>query len=236
MIHIGTSGWNYLHWRVLFYPEHLKKKEWFDYYTSYFNTVEINYTFYKWPSEETLDKWYDACPSGFLMTLKAPRMITHLKKLKNVEQYVKDFYKLSSRLKDKMGCHLFQLPGNMKCNDNNFSKLKTFVQLLDSNRDNAIEFRDPSWWCQEVYDLLKAHGVAFVTVAGLDMPDDLVQTASFLYVRFHGHSDNSGYASSELKQYAHSVKKLDATNVYIYFNNDTKAHAPKNATQLKEMV
>jgi len=107
---VGTSGWNYDHWKGRFYPEDLSKKGWFDFYAKAFNTVEVNYSFYRWPSEKTMTGWYERAPEDFKFTLKAPRTITHVKKIVNVEKWVKDFYGLTALLKEKAGCHLFQLP------------------------------------------------------------------------------------------------------------------------------
>mgnify|MGYP006290556957 CR=1 FL=1 len=236
MVFVGTSGWNYRDWKGVFYPEDLKKREWFGYYAERFGTVEVNYTFYRWPSEEMVDKWHDECPAGFRMTLKAPRMITHLKKLKEVDGLVRDFYALGSRLKGKMGCFLFQLPPNMRFSDNNFAKLERFVKLLDGRKDNAIEFRDASWWRREVFDLLDEHRVGFVTVSGLGLPEDFVETGGLVYIRFHGDRYGGDYSRDVLRRYAERLKGSKARKAYVYFNNDKDGFAPKNALELKGML
>ena len=236
--YIGTSGWNYPHWKEAFYPKNVKKKNWFDFYVENFNTVEVNYAFYRWPTKEQIDKWYNTSPSNFRMTLKAPRMITHMKKLKDVESLVKEFYELSSRLKEKMGCHLFQLPPNMKFNENNFEKLKRFVEVLDKRRDNAIEFRDKSWYKKEVFDLLEKHKVAFVTVDGLGMPSRFVKinSSQIMYMRFHGKHYSGDYDRAKLRRYAKKLKQIRNCKVYVYFNNDVQGYAPKNALEMKELL
>jgi len=236
--HIGTSGWNYPHWKEIFYPKNVKKKNWFGFYLKNFNTVEVNYTFYRWPTKEQIDKWYKSAPPGFKMTLKAPQMITHMKKLKNVESLVKDFYSLSSRLKEKMGCHLFQLPPNMKYNENNFEKLQKFVETLDARRDNAIEFRDKSWYTKKVFDLLEKHKIAMVTVIGLGMPEKFVKIdfSRIMYLRFHGDHYSGNYSEKELNKYKRELENVHDCKVYVYFNNDVEGYAPKNALELKKLL
>lgn len=233
---IGTSGWNYRHWKGNFYPEDIKKKDWFSYFAKTFDTVEVNYSFYNWPKKEVLERWKDNSPNGFKYTMKAPRLITHLKKLKGVEKLVRDFYDLTSALGNKCGCHLFQLPPSFVYNENNVDKLKKFLDSLDGRKDNAIEFRHSSWWCDEIYRLLKKYNVGFVMVDGLGMPNDTVITGDIAYLRLHGENYGGNYSKKVLKEYADTLKKKKCKKVYVYFNNDDQGYAPKNALELRSLL
>lgn len=233
---VGTSGWNYKHWKKRFYPEHITKKEWFRFYSQNFSTVEVNYSFYRWPSKNTMKNWYKMSPPGFKFTMKAPRMITHIKKLKNAEKWVKDFYALTKILKEKMGCHLFQLPPNIGFKENNFAKLEQFLKVLDKRKDNVIEFRHDSWWRKEVYELLKEHKTIFCVVSGLGMPKDIASTHKTAYFRFHGKHYTEKYTKGQIENYAKIMKRAKNDKIYAYFNNDFNAYAVKNALQLKGML
>jgi uncharacterized protein YecE (DUF72 family) len=231
-VYVGTSGWNYDHWDGRFYPEDIPKKRWFEFYSQEFSTVEVNYSYYRWPKEKTIRNWHDRAPTGFKFTMKAPRLITHVKRLKEVESYVKDFYALTSLLKEKSGCHLFQLPPSFQRTEENLHRLKTFLDSLDKRRDNAVEFRHTSWWDQDIYDLMTEQKVSFCTVSGLDMPDDTVVTDTTAYFRFHGKRYSTRYSEDDMKEYAKRIAELEADKVYCYFNNDANAYAIANAREL----
>lgn len=233
---IGTSGWNYDHWTEKFYPQKLSKNKWLLYYCKHFNTVEVNYSFYKWPSKETLKKWYRESPKNFKFTLKAPRTITHVKKLKNVERQIRDFYKLSEILKEKLASILFQLPPFMTFNDKNFKKLEDFFKLLDLKKENVIEFRHESWWNKKVYDLFRKYKIIFCIVSSIEMPRDFILTSNIAYLRFHGINRSSNYSMEDLKRYAKKIKKLKCKKVYAYFNNDSYAYAIHNSKKLRELL
>lgn len=233
---IGTSGWNYDHWKGPFYPDDLSKNRWFDHYKDAFDSVEVNYSFYRWPKEKTLEGWKEKAPTGFRYTLKAPRTITHVKRLHEVAGKIDDFYALSSVLGAHMGCHLFQLPPSYGYTDENLARLASFLGHLDGRKDNAVEFRDPAWWRDDVYDLLKKNKTAFVTVAGLSMPDELVTTHRIGYFRFHGDHYDTRYSETDIKGYAKAIEDQDCDTVYAYFNNDANGYAPENAKMLAEAL
>ncbi|MFW5888092.1 MAG: DUF72 domain-containing protein [Patescibacteria group bacterium] len=233
---IGTSGWNYPHWKGVFYPEDIPRKKWFAYFAERFNTVEVNYSFYSWPKAETLQRWRENSPSGFKFTMKAPRLITHLKKLKETEEYVKNFYELTSHLKEKCGAQLFQLPPSYTLTENNWNKLEKFLQSLDGRKDNVVEFRSPAWWREDVYELLKENKVGFCIVNGLDMPQDTPITGKVAYFRFHGDNYGGNYSSEKLKEYAEIMKKMECEKIYAYFNNDIGGHAVFNAQELMKKI
>lgn len=230
---IGTSGWAYDHWKDKFYPEGVPKRRWLEFYAGEFATVEINYSFYRWPSEKTLAAWCERTPAGFRFTLKAPRTITHLKKLRDVARLVRDFYRLTDKLKEKAGCHLFQLPPSFRRDDDNVALLKKVLASLPRGRDNAVEFRHESWWHDEAYELLRTYGVAFCTVSGLGMPAEVVATADAAYFRFHGERYATRYPLREMESYAAAIAALPGRRVYAYFNNDAEAYAVANARELR---
>lgn len=240
---IGTSGWNYDDWRGRFYPKNLPQKKWLEFYSQYFSTVEINMTFYRWPKPSFFKSWYNRTPANFKFTLKAPRTITHVRKLNNVNRQVKDFYKLANLLKNKLACILWQLPPNFNPNEKNIKKLESFLKVLNKKYKNVIEFRNEEWWQEKYYQLLKKYNACFCIVSGIEMPKDVVVTADFAYFRFHGINYSSCYTEKTIKNYANEIKKLanrksknKIKEIYAYFNNDSEAYAIKNAKQLKEFL
>jgi len=231
---VGTSGWNYKHWNEKFYPQDIKQKKWLDFYSTKFSTVEVNYSFYNWPKVKTLKKWRRQTPNDFKFTLKAPRFITHYKKLKDVEGDVEKLYNLTANLEQKLGCHLFQLPPSFNKEEKTLERIKHLLQIMDARKNNAIEFRHKSWWEEDTYELLDENGIGFCSVIGLGMPYDIVVTGDIAYFRFHGEHYNTLYSESEIKKYAETMKNIKCKNCYAYFNNDANAYAPRNALQLKE--
>ncbi len=231
-IFIGCSGWFYWHWVGKFYPEELKPYRWLEYYAKRFNTVEVNATFYRIPKESMLKGWLKRTPDGFKFSLKANRRITHDKKLRGIKRDLKVFYSLANMLGEKLGCILFQFPPSIKFNK---KLLKDFVEALDKNFRNVIEFRHKSWFNAESYDMLKKGGVGFCIVSAPKLPDDCEKTAKFVYVRFHGAKRwyNYDYSSNELRSWADRLKKLKAREYFIYFNNDVNCYAVKNAKMVK---
>ncbi len=239
---IGTSGWSYDHWVGKFYPEDIEKRDWIKFYAEYYNTVELNMSFYRFPFPNMLKGWKNKLPETFRMTLKANRQITHVKKFKDVDDLVKRFYGLTDLLNKKAGCILFQAPPSMKMNDSSLTILESFLENLDKSRKNVLEFRHKSWWNDDVYQLLNQHNVAFCTVSGLNMPTDMVVTADFAYFRFHGPGKAyaSKYSDDELKQWSDRLKeaahKYDLKDVYCYFNNDIGGYAVEDAAKLRELL
>ena len=233
---LGCSGWYYKDWAGNFYPENLSKSRWLEYYSKQFNTVEINNTFYRFPSEKTVKGWYDKTPQNFKLTLKANQVITHRRRFKNTQSTLNHFYSLLKILDEKLGCILFQLPPQ-KSKDIEF--LKNALEQFDLSKNNIIEFRHPSWYDSEVYDLLKESGVGFCSVSSTDLQDDLVITSDIIYIRFHGTGTEKYrylYSNKELSTWADKIKKIDSDCVFCYFNNDYNANAPKNAMMLQKMI
>jgi uncharacterized protein YecE (DUF72 family) len=160
--HLGTSGWYYDHWVSAFYPESFSKRKWLEYYAQDFDTVEVNSTFYHPAKEKTLQGWHERTPDNFVFALKGAGFITHRKKLQDVEEPLKNFYGQCRMLKGKMGPVLFQLPPSMH---KDTGRLENFLRLLDKYYRYAVEFRHESWFCDEVYDLLRKYRVACCVVS-----------------------------------------------------------------------
>ena len=221
---------------VEFYPEKLSKSIWLEYYSKQFNTVEINNTFYRFPSEKTIEGWYNKTPDNFKLTLKANQVITHRRRFKNTQSTVNHFYSLAKILDEKLGCILFQIPPQ-KSKDIDF--LKNAVEQFDISKNNIIEFRHPSWFDEEVYDLLNEFEVGFCSVSSANLPDDLIVTTNITYVRFHGVGSEKYhylYSDKELKKWADKLKESNSDHIFCYFNNDYHANAPKNAQMLQKMM
>lgn len=234
-VHIGCSGYNYKEWRGPFYPQKMAQRKWLGYYSSIFDTVEINNTFYRFPRENALQSWKETVEDNFQFTLKGHRFITHRKKLKEVSQSVEDFEVLAKLLEKKLACILWQLPPNLHRNDEN---LKKFCQTLDPGLKNVLEFRHDSWYDEEVYKILKNHNIIFSSISSPEFPEDLITTSKIGYLRFHGTGKDwydHLYSRDELKEWHRKILDSGLEEIYIYFNNDIHAHAPKNAQELMEL-
>lgn len=234
-VHIGCSGYNYKEWRGPFYPQKMAQRKWLEYYSSIFDTVEINNTFYRFPRENALNLWRETVQPNFQFTLKGHRYITHRKKLKDISVNVGQFEDLAKILGNKLGCILWQLPPNLHRND---EKLIEFCQTLNPAFKNVLEFRHDSWYDKEVYDILKEHDIIISSISSPEFPDDLLVTNDVGYLRFHGTSKDwydHLYSEVELMEWHKKIMDSGLKEIYIYFNNDIHAHAPKNAQQLKEL-
>lgn len=234
---IGCSGYQYPEWKGIFYPHDLPKAKWFDFYCQHFNTIELNVTFYKFPRVEFLRKWYDRSPDDFTFSVKAPRVITHFKKLKDSSKYLSDFYSSLDRgLREKTGCVLFQFPAQYVYDD---EKLDRIVEMLNPNFKNVVEFRHSSWWNDRVYNELQEKGIVFSGMSHPTLPDPVIATSSTIYYRFHGipHLYVSPYSTADLEVVANSIHVDKVVNeAYIFFNNTMEGAALKNAREFQEIV
>ncbi len=234
---IGTSGWVYEHWRGVFYPQELRQSEWFAFYSKHFSTVEINNTFYHLPGPQTFKNWHTQAPEGFTYALKGSRYITHMKKLKDPEEPLKLFLKRALLLKENLGPILFQLPPRWKANP---ERLERFVKLLPRDKRFVLEFRDRSWFTDEVYDILRNSRTALCIYHMVDYTSPLEVTAPFTYIRFHGTGTLYGgsYPGDVLKEWALCIKKFlkAGLDVYAYFNNDAHGYAVMNAGELLRLL
>ena len=232
---LGCSGFYYNHWRGIFYPQNLPKTQWLQYYAEHFNTLEANNTFYRFPSEKMLEDWYEKTPEHFRFTLKANRAITHTRKFHNTEQLTANFYKLAYLLHEKLLAVLFQLPPFVH---KNMELLEKIASQVDPKVTNVVEFRHESWWDIEVYDFIKKKGLIFCDISVSELPETLVQTGSTIYVRFHGKDGKYQYLypDAELADWAKKIKRLNAQQVFCYFNNDVNGNAVKNCLTLKKLL
>jgi uncharacterized protein YecE (DUF72 family) len=234
-IHVGCSGWRYWKWRASFYAE-VPQPDWFEHYLRSFDTVEINASFYSWPTIAGVQAWRRAPgKKKFVYTVKVCELITHVKKFKGAKTLIKDFGMIADILGDRMGCFLFQLPPSYRYTK---ARLRNIVSQLDPSRRNVVEFRHASWWNDEVYDAFRKAGIIFCSCSGPRLPDVLIRTADEVYVRLHGPKRwyRHDYSNDELTIWADRIKASGAKGAWIYFNNDSDAHAPKNATFLRRML
>jgi uncharacterized protein YecE (DUF72 family) len=236
-IHIGTSGWSYKHWKGKFYPEGLPSADQFKYFRKYFDTVEINNSFYRLPSAAAFEKWKKSAFPGFLFAVKASRYITHMKKLLEGPESTKRFFSSADHLGKKLGPVLFQLPPGWKRNP---ERLSVFIDHLPKKHHYVFEFRNPTWYDEEIYAILRKKNCAFCIyeLGGHRSPE--VVTADFIYIRLHGpEAKYSGnYSDAILGSWASKIRqwKNHGLSVYVYFDNDANAYAAFNALKLKEMA
>jgi len=237
-IHIGTSGWHYSYWVGNFYPANMKSKDFTEYYLRFFRTVEINNSFYKLPSAETFAAWRASVPDNFIFAVKASRFITHMKKLKDPQESIARFFANIKALAEKTGPILFQLPPAWHVNT---ERLAGLLNALPTHYRYTIEFRDQTWYTEEILELLRRHNVAFCIyeLAGHMSPIEV--TADFVYIRLHGPTENKyqgTYSDETLYYWAERCLKWHAQNldVYIYFDNDQNGYAGFNAQRLQEII
>ena len=231
---VGTSGFQYDHWRGIFYPSTLAKKNWFAFYANQFDTVEINNTFYRLPSAETFTSWRNQAPPRFCYVLKFSRYGSHLKRLKEPRATINKFLRNARRLRTTLGPILVQLPPKW---DVDVERLRGFLNATSRSIRWAFEFRDQRWLSEDVYAILQRHNAALCIH---DMIENHPRrlTANWTYLRFHGDHYSGNYSSHSLKQQARWINQqlADGKDVFAYFNNDVQGHAVQNAADLKRYV
>ncbi len=236
-VRIGCSGWIYRHWRGRFYPEKLAVKKWFAFYAEHFDTVEINNSFYRLPKAETFDAWREQAPPGFRYAVKANRFLTQAKKLKDCAEPLERMMPPFRHLRETLGPILYQLPPRFSLN---LERLESFLQLAPKDVLNVFEFRDKSWYADEVFALLERHGASFCAhdMPGLESPRMAVGPAA--YLRFHGGQGKywGRYPEQTLLAAADWIagEARRGREVWAYFNNDIDVAAIEDALTLKAMV
>jgi uncharacterized protein YecE (DUF72 family) len=239
-VRIGCSGWNYASWKDEFY-EGRPARLWLEHYARHFDTVEVNNTFYRLPNRAAVANWERTAPPGFTFALKVSRYLTHIKRLTDLGLGLQRYYERIEPLlrSPKLGPLLWQLPPNFQRDD---ERLAAALARLDRTRErHCFEFRHPSWFAEDVYALLREHGVALVIA---DRPEiEAFQahcfTAPWTFVRFHygSRGRRGNYSESELREWAGRLRDWSAdVEVFAYFNNDWEVFAVRNALRLKELL
>jgi uncharacterized protein YecE (DUF72 family) len=236
-IRIGCSGWTYHHWRGAFYPDGMPQRSWFARYTETFGTVELNTSFYRLPAADTFAKWRDQAPAGFRYAVKAPRFITHMKKLRDCDEPVTEFLGRVRQLGASLGPILYQLPPRLAFDR---ERVETFLALLPGDLHHVLEFRDASWIDPAVLALLDRHEIGFCVhdMAGSTTP--FWASGPLAYLRFHGGEGKywGRYPDERLLHAADWMAEQAGSGreVWAYFNNDIHAHAIDDALTLRAMV
>lgn len=238
-IHIGTSGWSYDHWAGVLYPPGAPPRDRLGYYTQAFGTVELNASFYRWPRLTTFASWQRRLPEGFRFTVKAPRGLTHAKRLYAPEAWVERIAASWHELGDKRAVLLVQLAPDHARDD---ARLGFFLARIPPWIRVAVELRHPSWVEDEVFAMLEHHGAAYCVMSGAHLPCVLRATAPFVYVRLHGpdheHLYGGSYSDDDLAWWADRLREWEGAgkDVFAYFNNDGGGNAVRNASRLRELT
>ena len=231
MFWIGTSGYNYPEWKGHFYPADLPASKMLAYYAARFPTVEINYTFYRMPTEKLVGGWAAGTPSPYKLTLKAPRRITHDSRLRDCEELVTTFCRVASTLGEKLGTLLFQLPPFFK---KDLDVLGAFLDLLPPGTPAAFEFRHQSWLDEDVFSRLAARNMALCVADSEKMSTPVRITADYAYFRLR----DEGYTPGDIEQWAVSIR--DATracrDVFVYFKHEDEGKGPEFAQLLMKAL
>jgi uncharacterized protein YecE (DUF72 family) len=237
-VHVGCSGWNYSDWRETVYPKGLPARLWLEHYATLFDTVEVNATFYRLPKRETVAHWVEVTPDDFVFSIKASRYLTHIKRLRDLGKYVGN---LLERLEPqhgtaKMGPLLWQLPPTFQRDD---ARLSAAIEQMPKLR-NTIEFRHPSWFVPEVYELLSSYGVALAVGDSPKYPFMARErTTDWTFIRLHygARGRRGNYSEAELETWKRRIASWRAeAEVYVYANNDWEAFAVRNATWLRDRL
>ncbi|MEJ2237931.1 MAG: DUF72 domain-containing protein [Gemmatimonadales bacterium] len=230
MNYVGTSGYSYKEWKGTFYPEKIAATDMLRFYAQHFKTVEINNTFYRMPNEKTLVQWSDQVSDHFAFAIKASRRITHLKRLQGVEDEMSYLLRTVVVLGPKLGPLLFQLPPNLKKDS---GRLRAFLELVPNGCRAALEFRNESWFDDEVYELLSSSNVALVisdTEEG--MARELDATADFAYLRLR----REDYGDSDLREWGKRISDGQWNDVFAFFKHEDDGAGPRLAARLIEIL
>jgi uncharacterized protein YecE (DUF72 family) len=238
-VNIGTSGWSYQHWEHVLYPPGTPSSERLAVYTRRFHAVELNASFYRWPRTSTFASWRRRLPEGFRLSVKAPRGLTHAKRLHAPEAWVERVAAGWHELGDRRGVLLVQLaPGHVRDD----ARLDYFLARVPAWMRVAVEFRHPSWHDETVFALLERHQTAYCVMSGANLPCVLRATAPFVYVRLHGPDAgrlySGSYSDADLRWWAERIREWEAAgrDVHAYFNNDGDGHAVRNAETLRGLL
>ncbi len=227
-LYVGTSGYSYKEWKGSFYPEKIPAKEMLSYYAGRLSTVEINATFYRMPQKSMLENWKEQVPPTFRFSLKAPQRVTHFKRLKETEAETKYFFEVAETLGDQLGVVLFQLPPNMK---KDLPRLETFLQQLPATPRAAFEFRHPTWFDDDVLEVLKNRNLALVVSDTDDMPTTHIdKTADWGYLRLR----RVNYSEENLSEWVVRINQQQWSDTFVFFKHEDEGTGPKLAAQFLE--
>ena len=231
MVWVGTSGYNYPEWKGSFYPADLPSARMLPYYAARFPTVEINYTFYRMPTEKLAAGWAAKTPSPYRLTLKAPRRITHDNRLRNCADLVDAFCRVAGTLDDKLGALLFQLPPSAK---KDVALLDEFLAQLPPRVRAAFEFRHASWLVEEVFARLAARNIALCVADSEKMSTPVRVTADYAYFRLR----DEGYGTANSTRWAESIADATAScrEVFVYFKHEEEGKGPEFARLLRDAL
>lgn len=225
MIHVGTSGYNYEAWKGSFYPEDLSARKMLSYYAEHFSTVEINYSFYRKPTEKILQGWVAQVPERFRFALKAWQRITHQKRLRDAAEFVSAFAEVARTLGPRLAPVLYQLPPNLKAD---LPLLREFLLELPRDLRAAFEFRHQSWFAEETYAALRDAGAALCIAESDEIATPVLRTAPFGYFRLR----RLDYDDAALRKWVAAVRELGfPEDVFIYFKHEDEARGPAFARQ-----
>jgi uncharacterized protein YecE (DUF72 family) len=225
-VFVGTSGYNYPEWRGTFYPEKFSTAKMLAYYAERFPTVEINYTFYRVPTEKLLAGWAAGTPEAFSFTLKAPRRITHDAKLQRCEEITQVFCRTAQTLGRKLGLLLFQLPPTFQ---KNIDVLRAFTEILPDGTRAAFEFRHPSWFDAAVFEALRERRLALCVADSEKLSAPVEMTAEYAYFRLR----DEGYQQPDIERWAKTIRELPGVgDAYVYFKHEEQGLGPEFAKRL----
>jgi uncharacterized protein YecE (DUF72 family) len=227
---VGTSGYGYKEWRGRFYPEKISPKEMLRFYAARLGAVEINNTFYHMPTEPVLASWAEQVPDDFVFAIKAPQIITHLKRLRDVGGEAEYLFRTLSVLDKKLGPVLFQFPKSFRANR---PALEDFLALIPGHISGAFEFRHPSWLEADILDLLRGNGYSLCTADTDENPaDELLDTASWGYLRLR----RSDYTEADLSQWLERILAQNWKKALVFFKHEEKAKGPEMAIRFRELA
>ena len=238
-VHVGTSGWSYAHWDGVLYPPGTAPRDRLGHYLAHFRTAELNASYYRWPGEAAFRSWRRRLPEGFVLSVKAPGLLTHVRRLYGPERWVDRIGRGLAALGDRRGVLLVGLSPTFGYDP---ARLDYFLGRVPAGLRVAVEFRHPGWDHDAAFALLERHGAAYCVTSGAGLPCRLRATAGFVYVRLHGPDPHHLYAGSypdaDLRWWAERIGEWarQGRDVYAYFNNDGEGHAVRNAAALRALV
>lgn len=237
MVYVGTSGWQYKHWRRVFYPNKLPEREWLAYFAARFQTVEVNNTFYNLPHRSVFEHWMERTPADFVFALKMSRYMTHLKRLQDPAEPVRRFMERARGLGTKLGPILIQLPPNYHVDT---ASLDRALAAFDRSVRIAVEFRHDSWFTAETKQVLESRGAALCLADSPTRKQPYWRTAGWGFIRFHEGKGSTapGYPPDVLRSWVRRIADAwePRDEVFVYFNNDTGGHAIKDAVTFADLA